>query len=150
MKTFLRQQLDRYPIRLKELDFFLQQPEVAQDMDRYRALTREHAEVAGVAAAFERFLQSEGNLAQAREMLGDPEMAEMARDEVAALEAELPALEDELQRMLLPKDPDDVRNAFLEIRAGTGGDESALFAGDLLRMYTRYAERQGWRSEIVS
>jgi peptide chain release factor 1 len=119
-------------------------------MDRYRALTREHAEVAGVAAAFERFLQSEGNLAQAREMLGDPEMAEMARDEVAALEAELPALEDELQRMLLPKDPDDVRNAFLEIRAGTGGDESALFAGDLLRMYTRYAERQGWRCEIVS
>ena len=83
-------------------------------------------------------------------MLEDPEMAEMAREEIAALEAELPELEDELQRLLLPKDPDDVRNAFLEIRAGTGGDESALFAGDLLRMYTRYAERQGWRTEIVS
>jgi peptide chain release factor 1 len=150
MKTFLRQQLERYPIRLKELDFFLQQPEVAQDMDRYRALTREHAEVAAVAAVFERFLLAEGGLAQAREMLGDAEMAEMAREEVAALEAELPGLEDELQRMLLPKDPDDVRNSFLEIRAGTGGDESALFAGDLLRMYTRYAERQGWRCEVVS
>ena len=150
MKTFLRQQLERYPIRLKELDFFLQQPEVVQDMERYRALTREHAEVSEVAGIYGRFVQRESDLAQAREMLEDAEMAEMARDEVGALEAELPALEDELQRMLLPKDPDDVRNAFLEIRAGTGGDESALFAGDLLRMYTRYAERQGWRCEIVS
>jgi len=150
MKTFLRQQLERYPIRLKELDFFLQQPEVVQNMERFRALTREHAEVSEVAALFERFLQSESALSQAREMLDDPEMAEMARDEIAGLEAELPGLEEELQRLLLPKDPDDVRNAFLEIRAGTGGDESALFAGDLLRMYTRYAERQGWRTEIVS
>src|SRR5258706_21226 len=150
MKTFLRQQLERYPIRLKELDFFLQQPEVVQDMERFRALTREHAEVSEVATLFERFLQRESALAQAREMLEDPEMAEMARDEIAALEAEIPGLEEELQRLLLPKDPDDVRNTFLEIRAGTGGDESALFAGDLLRMYTRYAERQGWRTEIVS
>ncbi|WP_235964929.1 peptide chain release factor 1 [Caenimonas soli] len=150
MKPFLRQQLERYPVRLQELDFFLQQPDVAQDMERYRALTREHAEVSEVAGLFERFRQLESGLAQAREMLEDPEMADMARDEIAAIEAEMPALEDELQRMLLPKDPDDVRNAFLEIRAGTGGDESALFAGDLLRMYVRYAERQGWRTEIVS
>jgi peptide chain release factor 1 len=150
MKDFLRQQLERYPIRLKELDFFLQQPEVVQDMERYRSLTREHAEVSEVAGVFERFAQAERDLAEAREMLEDPEMAEMARDEISALEAELPTLEDELQRLLLPKDPDDVRNTFLEIRAGTGGDESALFAGDLLRMYTRYAERQGWRCEIVS
>ncbi len=83
-------------------------------------------------------------------MLEDPDMADMAREEIAAIEAELPALEEELQLLLLPRDPDDVRNAFLEIRAGTGGDESALFAGDLLRMYTRYAERQGWRCEVVS
>jgi peptide chain release factor 1 len=150
MKTFLRQQLERYPVRLKELEFFLQQPEVVQDMARFRALTREHAEVSEVAALFERFLQSESALAQAREMLEDPEMADMAREEIAKLEADLPGLEEELQRLLLPRDPDDVRNTFLEIRAGTGGDESALFAGDLLRMYTRYAERQGWRTEIVS
>ena len=142
MKDFLRQQLERYPIRLNELDFFLQQPEVVQDMERYRALTREHAEVSEVAGVFQRFLQRESDLAQAREMLEDPEMAEMAKDEIGGLEVELPALEDDLQRLLLPKDPDDVRNTFLEIRAGTGGDESALFAGDLLRMYTRYAERQ--------
>ena len=137
MKPFLRQQLERYPVRLQELDFFLQQPEVAQDMERYRALTREHAEVSEVAGLFERFKQCESGLTQANEMLEDPEMADMARDEIAVIEAELPALEDQLQRLLLPKDPDDVRNAFLEIRAGTGGDESALFAGDLLRMYTR-------------
>ncbi|MCC2634431.1 MAG: prfA [Ramlibacter sp.] len=150
MKPFLRQQLERFPVRLQELDFFLAQPEVVNDMARYREITREHAEVSHVNGVFQRFLRCESALAQAREMLADPEMAEMAREEVAALEQELPALEAELQALLLPKDPDDVRNTFLEIRAGTGGDESALFAGDLLRMYTRYAERQGWRTEIVS
>ncbi|CAA9430160.1 MAG: Peptide chain release factor 1, partial [uncultured Ramlibacter sp.] len=129
MKSFLRQQLERYPVRLQELDFFLQQPEVANDMERFRALGREHAEVSEVAALYERFIQCERNLAAAREMLDDPDLAEMAREEIAATEAELPGLEDELQKLLLPKDPDDVRNAFLEIRAGTGGDESALFAG---------------------
>jgi peptide chain release factor 1 len=150
MKPFLRQQLERYPVRLQELNFFLQQPDVVSDMERFRALTREHAEVSEVAGLFEQFRQSESALAQAQDMLQDPEMAEMAREEIASVEAALPALEDELQRLLLPKDPDDVRNTFIEIRAGTGGDESALFAGDLLRMYTRYAERQGWRTEIVS
>ena len=150
MKPFLRQQLERYPVRLQELDFFLQQPEVAQDMDRLRALTREHAEVSEVAALYVRFRQREADLAGAQEMMGDPQMADMAREEITAIEQALPALEDDLQRLLIPRDPDDVRNVFLEIRAGTGGDESALFAGDLLRMYTRYAERQGWRCELVS
>jgi peptide chain release factor 1 len=150
VKPFLRQQLERYPVRLQELNFFLQQPDVVSDMERFRALTREHAEVSEVAGLFEQFQQSENALAQAQDMLQDAEMAEMAREEIASVEAALPALEEELQRLLLPKDPDDVRNTFIEIRAGTGGDESALFAGDLLRMYTRYAERQGWRTEIVS
>jgi peptide chain release factor 1 len=150
VKSFLRQQLERYPVRLNELDFFLQQPEVVQDMDRFRALTREHADVSGVAQLYGEYRRRESDLAQAREMQADPELADMAAEEIATLEAELPRLEDELQKLLLPKDPDDVRNTFLEIRAGTGGDESALFAGDLLRMYTRYAERQGWRTELVS
>jgi peptide chain release factor 1 len=150
MKPFLRQQLERFPVRLQELDFFLSQPEVVNDMGRYRELTREHAEVSQIAGVYQRFLECERNLAQAREMMEDAEMAEMAREEIASVEAELPALEAELQALLLPRDPDDVRNAFIEIRAGTGGDESALFAGDLLRMYTRYAERMGWRTEIVS
>lgn len=150
MKPFLRQQLERFPVRLQELDFHLAQPEVVNDMERYRALTREHAEVSEVAGRFRHYLAQEANLAQAREMQDDPDMAEMAREEIAAIEAELPGLETELQGLLLPKDPDDVRNTFLEIRAGTGGDESALFAGDLLRMYLRFAERQGWRTEVVS
>jgi peptide chain release factor 1 len=150
LKPFLRQQLERYPIRLQELDFFLQQPDIASDMDRFRALTREHAEVSVVAGRFAQFLQRESDLQSAREMEADPEMADMAREEIVAAEADLPRLEDELQRLLVPKDPDDVRNTFLEIRAGTGGDEAALFAGDLLRMYTRYAERQGWRCEVIS
>jgi peptide chain release factor 1 len=150
VKPFLRQQLERYPVRLQELDFFLQQPDIANDMERFRALTREHAEVSEVAGRFEHYRQRERDLAAAREMESDAEMADMAREEIAAIETDLPRLEEDLQRMLIPKDPDDVRNTFLEIRAGTGGDEAALFAGDLLRMYTRYADRQGWRTEVIS
>jgi peptide chain release factor 1 len=150
MKQFLRQQLERYPIRLQELEFFLQQPDIAGDMERFRALTREHAEVSEVAALFTHYLHCEAGVAEARAMLDDPDMADVAAEEIRAIEAELPPLEDQLQKLLLPRDPDDVRNTFLEIRAGTGGDESALFAGDLLRMYTRYAERRGWQCELVS
>ena len=150
MKPFLRQQLERYPVRLQELDFFLQQPEVASDIDRLRALTREHAEVSEVAGLYARYRSQEAQLIGAREMLADPDMADLAREEIAEVEGALPVLEEALQQLLLPRDPEDVRNVFLEIRAGTGGDESALFAGDLLRMYTRYAERQGWRCELVS
>ena len=150
MKPFLRQQLDRYAVRLAELDFLLSREDIMQDMAQFLLLSREHNDVSQVATRFARHTQREADLAAAREMQADPEMAEMAQEEIASAEAELQRLEDELQRMLLPKDPDDSRNAFMEIRAGTGGDESALFAADLLRMYTRFAERQGWRTEIVS
>jgi peptide chain release factor 1 len=150
MKDALRQQLDRALQRLQELDAVLAAPDVVADMTRFRDLTREHSEVSALAERYRRYLQREHDLAGAREMLADPEMAEIATEEVAQAEAELLRLEAELQRALLPRDPDDARPAFLEIRAGTGGDESALFAGDLLRMYLRYAERQGWRSEILS
>ncbi|MCS4509312.1 peptide chain release factor 1 [Xylophilus ampelinus] len=150
MKTFLRHQLDRYAVRLEELDFLLSREDIMADMEQYRGLSREHAEVTQVAGRYARYRQCEADLQGAREMLADPDMAEMAQEEIAATEAELPRLEEELQRLLLPKDPDDVRNAFVEIRAGAGGDESALFAGDLARMYTRYCERAGWRCEVVS
>jgi peptide chain release factor 1 len=119
-------------------------------MKRYRALTKEQAEVSGLVERYRRYQQHEADLAAARDMLADPEMADMAREEIAANEAALAALDQELQLALIPKDPDDERNAFLEIRAGTGGDESALFAGDLARMYLRFAEAQGWRTEILS
>ncbi|HYP84872.1 peptide chain release factor 1 [Variovorax sp.] len=150
MKTFLRQQLERFLQRLGELDFLLSREDIMSDMAQYRAISREHAQVTQVAGRYQRYRQVEADVAAAREMLDDADMADMAREEIASGEAELLQLEDELQRLLLPKDPDDERNAFLEIRAGTGGDESALFAGDLLRMYTRHAERAGWRVEIVS
>ncbi|MBU2410733.1 MAG: peptide chain release factor 1 [Gammaproteobacteria bacterium] len=150
MKPFLRTQLERYAQRLGELDFLLSREDIMSDMAQYRSISREHAEVTQVAGRYQRYLQREADLAAAREMLDEPDMADMAQEEIAGAEAELHQLEDELQRLLLPKDPEDTRNAFMEIRAGTGGDESALFAGDLLRMYTRYAERAGWRCEIVS
>ncbi len=156
MKTFLRQQLDRYAVRLQEIDFLLSREDIMSDMAQYRLLSREHAEVTQIAGRYARYQQREADLSNAQAMLKDPvisemaEMAEMASEEMADAQSELSQLEAELQRLLLPKDPDDVRNAFLEIRAGTGGDESALFAADLARMYTRYAEKVGWRCEIVS
>jgi len=150
MKDSLRQQFDRLGFRLAELDALLADGSIAADMKRYRALTKEQAEVSGLVERYRRYQQHEADLAAAREMLADPEMAEMAREEIASNEAALAALDQELQLALIPKDPDDERNAFLEIRAGTGGDESALFAGDLARMYLRFAESQGWRTEILS
>ncbi len=150
MKPFLRTQLERFARRLQELDFLLSREDIMADMAQYRAISKEHAEVTQIAGRYARYLQREADLAGARDMLTDPDMAEMAQEEIAGCEAELAQLEDELQRLLLPKDPDDARNAFLEIRAGTGGDESALFAGDLARMYTRYAANVGWKVEVVS
>ena len=150
MKDTLRQQFERLGMRLAELDATLADPSVASDMNRYRALTREHAEVDSLVQRFRQYEQRERDLAAAREMLAEPDMAEMAQEEIASAEADITRLHGELQAALLPRDPDDGRNAFLEIRAGTGGDESALFAADLLRMYLRHAERQGWRTEVMS
>lgn len=150
MKPFLRQQLERYPLRLEELNFFLQQTEIVLNRERFLELSREHSEVSEVAEIFTRYLVAENNILDAKEMQEDPEMAELAKQELQELELLLPSLEDQLQMLLIPKDPDDSRNAFIEIRAGTGGDESALFAGDLLRMYLKYCERTGFKTEIVS
>jgi len=150
MRESLRHQLERHATRLAELDFLLAQPDVMADMAKFMALSREHTEVAAVAQRWARWHQRERDLAAAQELLADPDMAEMAREEIAACESELAELEAELQRLLLPRDPDDARNAFIEIRAGTGGDESALFAADLARMYTRHAANAGWRVEVMS
>src|SRR6218665_435829 len=130
MKPFLRSQLARHAQRLGELDFLLARPDIMADMVQYRSIAREHAEVTQVAGRYARYLQREADLGAARELLADPGMAELAQEEIDSSQTELRQLEDELQRLLLPKEPDDARNAFVEIRAGTGGDESALFAGD--------------------
>ena len=137
-------------MRLVELDATLADGSVAADMKRFRALTREHADVAWVVERYRRFTQREGDAESARELLTDPDMGEMAREEIAAAQDDMARLLAELQASLLPRDPDDARNAFVEIRAGTGGDESALFAADLARMYLRHAERCGWRTEVMS
>ncbi|WP_280187371.1 peptide chain release factor 1 [Delftia sp. PS-11] len=150
MQDFLRQQLERYAQRLEELDFLLSREDIMGDMKQYRAISREHADVTAIAGRYARYRQREDDLAAARDMLDDPDMADMAREEIGGAEAELIQLQDDLQRLLLPKDPDDARDAYLEIRAGTGGDESALFAGDLARMYTRYCDSIGWKVEIMS
>ncbi len=119
-------------------------------MDQYRRLTREHAELTPVVELFNEYRAAEADLATAAEMLADPEMKAFAEAEVQAAKDRMEALDAELQKLLLPKDPDDERNMFLEMRAGTGGDEAALFAGDLFRMYTRFAERNRWQVEVVS
>jgi peptide chain release factor 1 len=150
MKDSLRQQFERLAMRLAELDATLADAGVASDMNRFRALTREHAEVDSLVQRFRQYEQRERDLGAARDMLGEPDMEEMAQEEIASAETDISRLHGELQAALLPRDPDDGRNAFLEIRAGTGGDESALFAADLLRMYLRYAERQNWRTEVMS
>jgi peptide chain release factor 1 len=145
--TLKLQQLGR---RLEEIDATLASEEVARDMNRYRALTRERAEIEPVVARFEQYAKTESELADAEHLLADPDMRALAESEIGSLRGRIETLEADLQRLLLPKDPNDERNIFLEIRAGTGGDESGLFAGDLLRMYMRYAERQRWTTELVS
>jgi peptide chain release factor 1 len=154
MKPSLRQQFERLALRLGELDALLADGNVAADMKRYRELGREHAEAATLVGLFRRYQERERDLASARDLLGessgDAAMAEMAREESEAAAADLTRLLAEVQTALLPRDPDDERNVFLEIRAGTGGDESALFAADLARMYLRFAERRRWKTEVLS
>ena len=150
MKLSLRTRLEQLATRLAELDHLLAAPETAGDMDRFRAYAKEHAEVTPVVERFRAWRQAEADLAAAEELAADPSMKAYADEERAAARGRMEALERELQAALLPKDANDARNVFVEIRAGTGGDESALFAGDLFRMYARYAERKGWKVEVVS
>ncbi|MDR0578348.1 MAG: peptide chain release factor 1 [Candidatus Accumulibacter sp.] len=150
MKQSIRDKLENLAGRLDELDRVLASGEATRDMDKYRQMAREHAELTPVVALYKEWQRAAADLASAREMLADPEMKELAEEEMRAARERLPALELELQRRLLPRDANDERNVFLEIRAGTGGDESALFSGDLFRMYTRYAERRRWQVEVVS
>jgi peptide chain release factor 1 len=136
--------------RLEELNVMLSSGDVTGDMDHYRKLTREHAEITPVVEHYREYKFALGDAATAREMLADPQMRAFAQNELEAAQGRMGQLETALQKLLLPKDPNDERNIFLEIRAGTGGEESALFAGDLLRMYTRYAERLHWQVELIS
>lgn len=142
--------LDQLAERLDEVNQLLIQEGATNDMDSYRKLNREHAELEPLVALYQRYQQAQNNIHDAQEMLNDPDMKAMAQEEIDTGRQTMLGLESDLQKMLLPKDPNDERNILLEIRAGTGGDEAALFAGDLLRMYTRFAERNRWQVEMMS
>jgi len=150
----MRDRLDRLEARLVEIDASLSAEDATHDLDAYRRLMREHAELGEVVTQWKAWRAAEADLQTGKSMRDaggvDPEMRAFAEEEVASATQRLTECETRLERLLLPRDPDDHRSAFIEIRAGTGGDESALFAADLLRMYLRYAERCGWRTEIVS
>jgi len=150
MKPSILAKLASLSERLEELNLLLSSADITSNMDNYRKLTREHSDLTPVVAQYHAWQQCEQDMRDAQEMLSDPEMKEFAQAEIEESKARLEQIEVDLQKLLLPKDPNDERNVFLEIRAGTGGDESALFSGDLFRMYTRYAERQRWQVEIVS
>lgn len=150
MNESMRAKLSSLGRRLEEIDAMLSSPEVGSDMNKFRDLSRERAEIEPVVQKVREYEKYEKQRAESEELLSDPDMKELAQVEFTECREKLEQLDKDLEIMLLPTDPNDKRNIFLEIRAGTGGDESALFAGDLLRMYMRYAERQGWKTEIVS
>jgi peptide chain release factor 1 len=150
MKSSIAAKLSQLSNRLEELNHLLSGETITADLDNYRKLTREHAEIGPVVELFQAHRIAEHDVLSAQSMMSDPEMKGLAEAEVRDGKQRLVDIEAELQRRLLPRDPNDERSIFLEVRAGTGGDESALFAGDLIRMYSRYAERNGWRVEVVS
>jgi peptide chain release factor 1 len=150
LNEVLRNRLDGLSSRLEELNGLLAAENATRDLDSFRRLSREHSEVASTLELYNRYRQAERDAAAAKELAADASMQAFAEEELQTARAAMERIEADLQRQLLPKDPNDDRSVFLEVRAGTGGDESALFAGDLFRMYTRFAERQGWQVEIIS
>ena len=150
MKSSIAGKLAQLTLRLDELNGLLSSENVTANMENYRRLTREHAEIAPVVKLYQSYRKSEEDIQAAQEMASDPAMREFAEAEIRDTRQRLAQIEAELQQQLLPTDPNDDRNIFLEIRAGTGGDESALFSGDLFRMYARFAERNKWQVEVIS
>ena len=136
--------------RFQELEALLADPAVIGNQTEFRRFSREHAELSGLVDAYRRYKKVLAEIADNRELLADPDMKEMAEEELQGLDTERDRLEGEIRLLLLPRDPNDDKSVILEIRAGTGGDESALFAGDLFRMYSRFADTSRWRVEIIS
>ncbi|MCD1125750.1 peptide chain release factor 1 [Jinshanibacter sp. LJY008] len=150
MKPSIVAKLEALQERHEEVQAHLGDASVIADQDRFRALSREYAQLEDVTNCFRQWQKVQEDLVAAEMMLADPEMREMAQEEIDEAKQQIETLEQQLQVLLLPKDPDDERNCYLEVRAGTGGDEAAIFAGDLFRMYSRYAESRRWRVEIMS
>ncbi|MEF1312301.1 peptide chain release factor 1 [Vibrio mytili] len=152
MKASILTKLETLVERYEEVQHLLGDPDVIGDQDKFRALSREYSQLEEVTKCFQAYQQAQEDLVAAEEMANedDPEMREMAQEEIKEAKATIERLADELQILLLPKDPNDDRNCFLEIRAGAGGDEAGIFAGDLFRMYSKFAEKKGWRIEVMS
>ena len=152
MKSSIEDKLNQLVDRHEEVGALLSDPDVISDQNRFRELSQEYAEIEPVVETFQRWTQLCNDLSEAKEMAADsdPDLAEMAAEEIKDIDAQIPEVEAELERLMLPKDPNDDRNVFLEVRAGTGGDEAAIFAGDLYRMYSRFAETKGWKVEVIS
>ncbi|MGB1458447.1 MAG: peptide chain release factor 1 [Spongiibacter marinus] len=152
MKASIRSKLENLLDRYEEIGALLSDADIIADQNRFRGLSQEYAEIEPVVASYARYRQVCDDLDEARLMLDedDADMRAMAEEEIADGEQQLETLETELQTLLLPRDPNDSHNVFLEIRAGTGGDEAAIFAGDLFRMYSRFAESKGWKIEVLN
>lgn len=152
MKASILEKLDRLKERYEEVSAMLSEADIINNQNKFRDLSKEYAELEPVVQGYQNYLNLLANIEEAKHLLvdGDADMKEMAEEELKECEAQLEPMQLELQKLLLPKDPNDEKNCYLEIRAGTGGDEAAIFSGDLFRMYSRYAENQGWRVEVLS
>ncbi|MFC0322973.1 peptide chain release factor 1 [Gallibacterium melopsittaci] len=150
MKASIISKLETLDERYEELQALLGDPSVINDQEKFRAYSKEYAQLEDVVKCFSRWKQLNNDLEEAKILLDDPSMKEMAEEEIATCTAGIEESEQQLQILLLPKDPNDEYNCYLEIRAGTGGDEAGIFAGDLFRMYSRYAESKRWRTEVLS
>jgi peptide chain release factor 1 len=150
MKSSIRAKLENLSERLQEINALLSDADTIADQNKFRALSQEYAELNPVIACFDKYQRALEDIETSQEMMSDPDMKELAEEEYKAAKETRDELEGELQKLLLPKDPNDDKNIYLEIRAGTGGDEAAIFSGDLFRMYSRYAEQQGWQVEVMS
>lgn len=152
MKPSIQHKLENLSDRFEEIESLLSQPEIQSDQNKFRALSQEYSQLEPIVDCYRHYQNAEQDWQSAQEMAkdSDPELREMAREEIQQAEQQKQELEQQLQILLLPKDPNDSSNIFLEIRAGTGGDEAAIFSGDLAEMYQRYAEKQGWKVETIN
>ena len=150
MKLSMKNKLETLSKRIDELNISLSTEGATKDMERYKKISKEHSDIQPIVNIYQKFIEVSKDVEDAKEMLSDSEMKVFAQDEIESGKLKIEQIEEDLQRLLIPKDPNDEKNIFLEIRAGAGGDESALFAGDIYRMYNRFAERMRWKIEIVS
>lgn len=150
MKTSMKDKLEALVKRIDDLNTELSNSNVTNDMERYKKISKEHSEITPIVEIYKKYQKVNLNITEAKELLSDPEMKSFAQEEIEQGENQIEEVESELLKLLIPKDDDDEKNIFIEIRAGAGGDESALFVGDIYRMYSRYAERMGWKIEIIS